>query len=160
MSMTSQNYQTLRMLGICLVGLLLLSGCKSLSLDAYNLKVLPGLSQPVRVTSEDVDAAEPAIAASSDGSVYVAWVNHGPKTQADVMIARFSGDGHVQGSAVRVNSQPGLATAWRGDPPTVAVAPDHTVYVGWTARIESESGHATNIYLSSSRDNEGPLQNS
>lgn len=58
----------------------------------------------------------------------------------------------MQGSPVRVNTQPGTATAWRGDPPTVAVAPDHTVFVGWTARVEAESGHATNIYLSSSRD--------
>jgi hypothetical protein len=32
------------------------------------------------------------------GSVYVAWANHGPKAQADVMIARFNGDGQIQGS--------------------------------------------------------------
>lgn len=131
---------------------ILLSSCQRSSLEASNRKALPGLSEPVRVSSGDADAAEPAIAASPDGSVYVAWVNHGAKSQADVMIARFTGDGKMQGSLVRVNSQPGTATAWRGDPPTVAIAPDQTVLVGWTARVESESGHATDIYLSSSRD--------
>jgi hypothetical protein len=40
MSITSRNYQPLRMLGICLVGLLLLSGCKSSSLDATGTAVL------------------------------------------------------------------------------------------------------------------------
>ena len=44
-----------------------------------------------------------------------------------------------------------MATAWRGDPPDVAVAPDGTVYVAWTARA-AEAGHATTLYLSASRD--------
>ena len=128
-----------------------ISGCTH-STRTISTAPLPGLSQPVRVSSGDADAAEPAIASSPDGSVYVAWVNHGPKSQADVMIARFKGDGQMQGPAVRVNSQPGIATAWRGDPPTVAVASDQTVFVGWTARVDSESGHAADIYLSSSKD--------
>ena len=154
MSMTNHNNPTRRVVGLLSVGLLLLSGCRRSSTDpAANTKApLPGISQPVRVSSGDADAAEPAIAASPDGSVYVAWVNHGPKTQADVMLGRFTGDGQMQDPAVRVNSAAGVATAWRGDPPTVAVAPDHTVFVGWTARVETESGHATNVYLSSSRD--------
>ena len=109
-------------------------------------------SQPVRVSSPDADAAEPAIASASDGSVYVVWVAHGPTRAADVMLARFDGNGQMQGSPARVNPEPGMATAWRGDPPTVVVASDETVYVGWTARVESESGHATDIYLSASRD--------
>jgi hypothetical protein len=126
MSNINHNYQTLRMLGICLAAMLLLAGCKKNAATVRNSHVLPGLSQPVRVSSGNADAAEPAIAASPDGSVYVVWVEHGPKTQADVMIARFTSDGRIEGSPVRVNSQPGVATAWRGDPPTVSVAPDHT----------------------------------
>lgn len=152
MSITSHNHQLLRISGICLIGLLALAGCKRGSLNAVKFQELPGLSRPVRVSSGEADAAEPAIAASPDGSVYVAWVNHGPTIQADVMIARFDANGQMQGSPVRVNSQPGTATAWRGDPPTVAVAPDQTVYVGWTARAGSEADHATDLYLSSSND--------
>jgi hypothetical protein len=110
------------------------------------------LNPPLRVSASESDAAEPSMAVSPDGSVYVAWVNHGPKKQADVMVARFSVDGKIQGQGVRVNSEAGTATAWRGDPPTIAVAPDQTVYVGWTARIESESGHSNVLYLSASSD--------
>jgi hypothetical protein len=136
------------------LGLLILSGCKRNSTDAAAINKGPssGMSRPVRVSSGEVDAAEPAIAAAPDGTVYVAWVNHGLKSQADVMIAQFTGDGRMQGPAVRVNPQPDIATAWRGDPPTVAIAPDQTVFVGWTARVQSEAGHATDLYLSSSRD--------
>ncbi|MCM3869875.1 MAG: glycoside hydrolase [Pyrinomonadaceae bacterium] len=152
MSINSHDQQPLRMLGFLVIGLLVLSGCKGNSDQATNQNLPPSTSQPVRVSSQNADAAEPAIATSPDGSVYIVWVNHSQAKQSDVMIARFTGDGHMQGAAVRVNSQPGVATAWRGDPPTVAVAPDHTIFVGWTARVESESGHATNLYLSSSRD--------
>lgn len=154
MSITRYNKQTRRLVWILSIGLLLSSGCKRDAPDpaATKKEPLPGLSQPVRVSSGDATAAEPAIAASPDGNVYVAWVSHGSKSQADVMIARFAGDGRMQGSPARVNSEPGIATAWRGDPPTIAIAPDQTVLVGWTARVESESGHATDIYLSSSKD--------
>lgn len=154
MSILNRNNQPRRVVGILAIGLLSLSSCnRSSSGPAANQKeVLPVISQPVRVSSGDADAAEPAIAASPDGSSYVVWVKHAPNKQSDVMIARFTEDGQMQSSPVRVNTQPGTATAWRGDPPTVAVAPDLTVFVGWTARVEGASGHATNIYLSSSRD--------
>lgn len=138
--------------GLLFIAAIAISGCTRGTTKTVATAPLAGLSQPVRVSSADADAAEPAIATSPDGSVYIAWVSHGPRSQADVMIARFTGDGKMQGAAVRVNSHPGIATAWRGDPPTVAVTPDNTVLVGWTARVESESGHATDIYLSSSKD--------
>jgi hypothetical protein len=151
MSITKHSNRT-RVVEFLSIALLLLSACKHGRTDAATKEFMPGLGQPVRVSSEDVDAAEPVTAASPDGGVYVVWVNHGPKTQGDVMIARFSSDGHMQGPTVRVNPQAGMATAWRGDPPTVVIAPDQTVFVGWTARVEAESGHATDLYLSSSRD--------
>jgi hypothetical protein len=110
--------------------------------------------QPVRVSASDADAAEPATAVGHDGSVYVAWVEHHADKSGDVMLARFDVEGRRQeGAAVRVNTEAGVATAWRGDPPTIAVAPDATIYVGWTGRVESPTGHATNIYLSASHDN-------
>ena len=37
------------------------------------------------------------------------------------MIARFNNNGEMQGSPVRVNPQAGVATAWRGDQPSVAL---------------------------------------
>ena len=70
----------------------------------------------MQISAPGVDAAEPATASAADGTFYVAWVNHDAK-QADVMIARFAADGQMQGSPVRVNREPGVATAWRGDQP-------------------------------------------
>ncbi len=154
MTFRMSNQRALRLSTILLaVVLLSASACKRASVSQNTPPVLlPGLGQPVRVSSGSADASEPAIAVSPSGAVYVAWVEHEPNAQANVMVAAFSAAGRLEQEAVRVNSEPGTATAWRGDPPTIAVAPDETVYVGWTARIKSESGHATELYLSSSKD--------
>lgn len=105
----------------------------------------------VRVSAEGVNAAEPAVAAAPGGAVYVAWVGHGAGKEADVWLARFDDRGEREGEPARVNPAAGGATAWRGDPPDVAVADDGAVYVAWTARA-AEAGHATTLYLSASRD--------
>jgi hypothetical protein len=53
---------------------------------------------------------------------------------------------------VRVNPEAGTATAWRGDPPSVAVDKDGSVYVVWTARVESNGKKGTDLYFSVSSD--------
>jgi hypothetical protein len=139
----------------CLTAFLLLyTGCKHNAVESKteNLKPVAAVGKAIQISSAHLNAAEPAVASAPDGSVYVAWVNHGPKRQADVMLARFKTDGQMITAPVRVNPQPGTATAWRGDPPTIAIAPDKTLFVGWTARVEADSGHATEIYVSASRD--------
>lgn len=68
------------------------------------------------------------------------------------MLARFNDAGQMQGEPARVNPEAGMATAWRGDPPTVAASTDGVVYVGWTARGEPSSANADELYLSASRD--------
>ena len=135
---------------ILLAALLLFTGCKHLSTRGAEAdKTTP--PQPLQISANGVDAAEPSTASAPDGTFYVAWVNHDAK-QADVMLARFNTEGVQQGAAVRVNRQPGLATAWRGDQPSVAVAPDGAVYVLWTARVDSGDKHGTDVYLSASND--------
>jgi hypothetical protein len=109
------------------------------------------ISPIVLVSSENGVAAEPALAAASDGGVYVTWIEHRDQ-QADVMFAHIGPDSKTPETAIRVNPEAGNATAWRGDPPTIAVAPDGTIYVGWTSRVKAPSGHAANIVLSASRD--------
>jgi hypothetical protein len=114
----------------------------------------PALSspKPVRVSAENTDAAEPAVAPAPDGTAFVAWVEHRAGKEADVMLAHLDREGRaISGSPVRVNPTAGEATAWRGDPPTVAVSKDGAVHVGWTARVEA-AGHGSDIYLSTSRD--------
>ena len=105
----------------------------------------------VQISAPGIDAAEPATASAADGTFYVAWVNHDAK-KADVMLARFNPDGAMQGSPVRVNRRESVATAWRGDQPSIAVAPNGAVYVLWTARVEAGSKHGTDVYLSVSND--------
>lgn len=135
---------------LLLAGISLTAGCKKQARQPNNLSAA-NLGSPVRVSSGDSEAAEPAVAAASDGSAYVVWVEHRGK-DADVMISHVDGEGKLLGANVRVNPVAGQATAWRGDPPTVAVAQDQTVFVGWTPRVESEAGHATDIFLSASHD--------
>ena len=106
----------------------------------------------VRVSPSNVNSGEPAIAGASDGSVFVTWVKHKRGKEANVFIQHFAGNGKPSSEPVRVNPQPEQATAWRGDPPTVVVGSDNTVYVGWTARIESSETSANDLYVSVSRD--------
>lgn len=133
---------------------LFLSGC--VRLETRRAQTEPrardeaGESDPVRVSAEKTEAAEPSAASAHDGTVYVAWVEHRGK-EADVWLAHFDGEGRRLGEPARVNPNAGEATAWRGDPPTIAVAHDGTVYVGWTARDET-APHASRLYLSASRD--------
>lgn len=141
---------------IRVIALLLLalfaSGCKRSTATSTTAAPVPSVGAPISISLADGNAAEPALAVAREGSVYVAWVNHEPERRADVMFARLSKDGHIEGTPVRVNPQAGTATAWRGDPPTLAIAPDNTIFVGWTGRVESNEGQATNIYLSASHD--------
>lgn len=109
------------------------------------------LGEPVRVSAENTDAAEPAVVAGKDGAIYAAWIEHGARKESDLFLARLDREGRTMGQPVRVNTKAGEATAWRGDQPTLAVAPDGTLYVSWTAR-SSMQGYATTLYLSASRD--------
>lgn len=118
---------------------------------AATAEVAAAGARRVRVSAEGVNAAEPAVAVAPGGAVYVAWVGHGAGKEADMWLARFDDKGGREGEPARVNPVAGGATAWRGDPPDVAVGDDGTVYVAWTARA-AETGHATTLYLSASRD--------
>src|SRR6476620_3759702 len=100
------------LLGVAL--LFTFAGCKHVAATRDN-ETPP---QPIQVSAPGIDAAEPATAAATDGTFYVAWVNHDAK-QADVMLAHFNHKAEPLNSPVRVNHQPGVATAWRGDQPSV-----------------------------------------
>lgn len=140
---------------LCLLSCLLLAyftGCsrRSESTSAENKPAVK--SAAILVSSAGRDAAEPAIAAAPDGSLYVVWVEHGPEKEANIFIRHFGSEQKPLSEAVRVNLQGGEATAWRGDPPTVKVDADGIVYVGWTKRIENPAASANDLLLSVSRD--------
>ena len=129
-----------------LLSLLLVTGCARFAADAS--RTTPKLFQ---ISAPEVDAAEPVTTAAPDGGFYLAWVNHKENSQSDVMLARFDGEGATSGSPVMVNQQAGVATAWRGDPPSIAVS-NNSVYVLWTSRVEANGKKGTNLYLSVSHD--------
>lgn len=136
---------------ISLLFLVIACGRKSAEVGTSKRAAVGDFSAPLRLSTASRDAAEPAMAAASDGTVYVAWVEHGVKMQADVMLMRLDQNGSALSQPVRVNPKGGEASAWRGDPPTIATATDGTIYVGWTGRPSAE-GHATDIFLSASHD--------
>ncbi len=136
------------------LALLLLAGCARQAAQPKEAgdSLAADSQKPVRVSAENTDAAEPSVAPAPDGTTFIAWVEHGPNKEADVMLAHLDREGRTMGPPARVNPNAGEATAWRGDPPTVAVGADGSVYVGWTARVATERGHANDLYLSASRD--------
>jgi hypothetical protein len=136
---------------VVLVSGFLATGCVHGPAETIGALPTPAAVQPFRISSESMDAAEPSLAAGGNGSVYVAWVEHRDK-QADVMVQRFDSAGKPSGIPARVNPQAGEATAWRGNPPSLAVSKNGTLYVAWTKKIDSPGGHAEDIYLSQSHD--------
>jgi|GEM_PF-419725 len=112
---------------------------------------MPGAAE-IRVSPPEIDSAEPSIAAAPDGGVYVVWVEHGASRAADVYLQKFDGEAKPSGEKTRLNPQPGQATAWRGDAPTIAVGADGAIYVGWTASVKTGTTSGTNLYVSISRD--------
>ena len=115
-------------------------------------KTLLTIPQAIQISGPGIDTAEPAIAPATDGSVFLAWVEHGEAKAADVFVQKCDSEGRPAGQKTRVNPNVGEATAWRGDPPSVSVGSDGAVYVVWSASLKSELSHGSNISLSVSRD--------
>src|SRR6185503_15346581 len=97
---------------LCFFVAIFFTGCKRAVTTPETVQA--AAPRAIQISAQGVDAAEPATAMNADGTFYVAWANHDAK-QADIMITRFNANGEMQGSPVRVNRQPGVATAWRGD---------------------------------------------
>ena len=107
----------------------------------------------IRVSESGIEAAEPSIAADTNGNIFVVYVRHETKKNADVFLQKVDADGNLAGEKVRVNPLEGNAAAWRGDPPTIKIGNDRTIYVGWTAKVENtEKLGARTLFLSVSRD--------
>lgn len=132
--------------GVCVLLLaVVLSGCARVASDGK-----PAAAVDTKVSSGTVAAAEPSVIRDASGSIFVLYVEHIDK-DADVFVQKADAAGKLIGEKVRVDPQPGEAKAWRGDPPTVAFAPDGTMLVGWT-RKSGHDGSKTDLMLSASHD--------
>ncbi|MBC7900641.1 MAG: exo-alpha-sialidase [Saprospiraceae bacterium] len=90
----------------------------------------------VRLSGEEADAAEPAIVRDGEGNLYVVYVEHEADKKDDVYLQKVDGEMKNAGPRTRVNKIPGIAKTWRGDPPTIAVGPTGSIYVGWRSKVE------------------------
>ncbi|MGC2236100.1 MAG: sialidase family protein [Pyrinomonadaceae bacterium] len=115
--------------------MLFFAGCQPKQEVKENLPAKP--KAEMRISASDADAAEPAIAADSDGNVYVVYVEHNTDKSADVYLQKFDADGKSNGEKTRINPEKGQAKAWFGDAPTIKISQDRRVFVGWTAKVES-----------------------
>lgn len=104
----------------------------------------------LRVSPEGVEASEPAIAAGTDGRVFVAYVQKSGEA-GDLFVRAYDPGKGELGEPVRVNPTPGQARTWYGDPPTIAVAPSGAMHVGWTAKYP-DGARGTMLFMSVSRD--------
>ena len=102
----------------------------------------------VRVSGSDSNTAEPSITADNDGNVFVVYVEHAADKSADLYFQKFDLGLAPRGDRIRVNAEAGIVKSWAGDAPTVTVAPDKAIFVGWTAR----SGDGTKYVVSVSND--------
>jgi len=111
----------------------------------------PRTSDPkneVKVSTAGSDPAEPAITADADGNIYVLYVDHAADKTADLYLQKLDSNLKQIAERVRINPEPGIVKSWAGDSPTVAIAPDRSIYVGWTTR----AGEGTNYVASVSHD--------
>jgi hypothetical protein len=102
-------------------------------------------SPNVRVSSESIDTTEPAVAVDADGNVYVAYVEHAEDKSADLFVHKYDSSLNQAGPSVQINPVKGSVKTWYGDPPTIAIAPDKSILVGWTLRAGSGTHYVVSI---------------
>lgn len=135
--------------------IIFLAGCRAPLENTDNLPNKPETQNQtaIRVSAEDTNAAEPAIASDSTGNIYVVFVEHNADKSADIYLQKFDSNGKPNGEKTRVNAEKGQAKAWFGDAPTIKTGRDNTIFVGWTARTtNSEKAGANVLNLSVSGD--------
>jgi hypothetical protein len=81
----------------------------------------------IQISRDGISSAEPAVARDETGTAFVVYVEHTEKN-ADVILQKLDASGRAVDDKVRVNPIQGEATAWKGDPPTIAVANDNTIW--------------------------------
>lgn len=134
-----------------LFALLISAACRPSAIETVGSTASSTAPPPaMRVSVADTDAAEPAIGADKAGNSFVVFVEHRPDKSADLFIRSFDAQLKPLGYKVRVNPEPGDVKAWYGDAPTVAVAPDGVLYVGWNRK--TKTGRGNDLMLSISRD--------
>lgn len=105
----------------------------------------------IRVSSEGKFASESGIAASADGRIFVVWSERDENKKNDIYVREYDTALGPRGDAVRVNPEAGTARTWYGDTPSILVAPDGKIHVGWN-RTYADGSPGNDLVLSTSND--------
>lgn len=144
-----------RVVIVCLLAAIFLTSCVRRAEQTIGTVPTKDPADPasVMVSAPEADAAEPAVAADPAGYLCLAYVVHNADKTADLFFQKFDRGLKPLGEKVRVNPAPGSVKAWRGDQPTVKVAPEGVIYIGWTVKSGPAKKPATDLMLSVSKDN-------
>lgn len=147
------KYFMYRVTIVLILSAILLSACNSgMKLHETTISYIDGVTT-ISISDAKVDAAEPAIAIDNEGNPCVLYVEHNPDKTADLFFHKINGKMPERiGSITRINPVKGSVKAWRGDPPTIAIARNGTIYVGWNLKVESAGKPANDLVLSVSTD--------
>jgi hypothetical protein len=135
----------------CFCLALSLNGCSYNDMRSLTEKSVIDPAVEIPVSPIDIEAGEPAIAADENGNIYVVYVEHGADKTADLFLQKYNNTGAV-GNRVRVNPDPGVVKAWRGDQPTLQISGKENVYIGWNLRSRDPKENGNNLMLSVSTD--------
>ena len=105
----------------------------------------------VRVSSEGKHASEAGVASTSDGRLFVVWSERDENKKHDIFVREYAVSLEPKAPAIRVNPNPGEARTWYGDVPSILVAPEGTIYVGWN-RTYADGSPGNDLVVSISRD--------
>ncbi|MEO5857816.1 MAG: sialidase family protein [Pyrinomonadaceae bacterium] len=143
-----------KLLGLAVFFAAVLLGCskpaESPKTGEPKLEASANSESRIRVSRPDTEASEPVIAVGANGKLYVGYVEKASDGKSDLYV-RTVDQAKILGEPVLVNPEHGQVKTWYGDPPTMAVAPDGTIYVGWTA-IYPDSKKGTLLFVSASHD--------
>ena len=146
------RHRCVGVLAIPVLGLIILhAGCTERAANTQITTVEKPATGALRLTPVGIDASEPDMAADDQGNIYVVFAEHVKGRTADIKLLKLDINGKTSGEAVQVNSEPGAATVWAGDPPRIVVAGPN-IYVSWTRKLKDVSHGGNDLVLSVSRD--------
>ncbi len=131
---------------------ILLSACREAASVGSSAPRVETAQTKAVLVSGDADAAEPAIGSDKEGNLYVLYIAHAGDSAADLYLQKFDTELKPVGGKVRINPLEGSAKAWRGDPPTIGIDGNGTIYIGWTRRYADPDVTGNDLMVSVSRN--------
>ena len=119
--------------------------------DLYQAVLSPdGSRHEVRIAADVCFCCKTAVAAGSDGSVYVAWRHIYPPNLRDIAVARSTDGGRTFSAPARVSEDGWAIDGCPDDGPSLAVDARGRLHLAWPTWVSDAEGKA--VFYSSSAD--------